>query len=87
MVLNKEAENPDKSLADLCIGEKGTICGISDDDISVKLYEMGCLPGAEVCMCRRAPFGGPVCFAVSGYMLSLRIDEARKVMLQIRNVG
>lgn len=75
-------EKAEISLAELKIGEEATICCISDEDISVKLYEMGCLPGAVVRMCHRAPFGGPVCFAVSGYHLSLRIDEAKKVMLR-----
>lgn len=71
-----------RSLAELQIGEKATICCIRDEDISVKLFEMGCLPGAEVKMCCRAPFGGPVCFSVAGYQLSLRVDEASRVMLQ-----
>lgn len=71
----------EKSLAELHVGEKGTIRTILDEEISVKLFEMGCLPGVEVRMCCRAPFGGPVCFAVSGYHLSLRKDEASLVML------
>lgn len=75
-------ENKQKSLAELQIGEKGTICCIKNDDISVKLFEMGCLPGVEVKMCCRAPFGGPVCFDVAGYHLSLRVDEASSVMLR-----
>lgn len=74
--------HPIKSLADLQVGEYGVIFAIGDEDISVKLLEMGCLPGVQVRMCCRAPFGGPVCFAVSGYHLSLRIDEAKQVMLQ-----
>lgn len=72
----------EKSLADLQVGEAGIIKSIADEDISVKLFEMGCLPGTQVRMCCRAPFGGPVCFSVSGYQLSLRIDEASNVMLQ-----
>ncbi len=71
----------EKSLAELRVGEKGTIRAIADEDVSIKLFEMGCLPGAEVRVCCRAPFGGPVCFAVSGYHLSLREDEARLIML------
>jgi ferrous iron transport protein A len=81
-VLNKSMENVQRNLAELEIGEKATICCIRDEDISVKLFEMGCLPGAEVKMCCRAPFGGPVCFSIAGYQLSLRVDEASRVMLQ-----
>jgi ferrous iron transport protein A len=82
MILNNKDLNLKRSLADLQIGESGVIAMITDEEITVKLFEMGCLPGVNVKMCCRAPFGGPVCFDVAGYHLSLRIDEAKKVMLR-----
>ena len=57
-------------------GEIGTITGFTDDQLSVKLMEMGCLPGVPVRFNFAAPFGDPVCISVAGYELSLRIDEA-----------
>ena len=36
------------NLADLKIGEKGEIVGFTDELLSLKLLEMGCLPGTEV---------------------------------------
>lgn len=43
--------------------------------------EMGILPGSEVKMCSKAPFGGPVCVEVCGYCLSLRKREAGLIMI------
>jgi ferrous iron transport protein A len=70
-----------KSLADLKLGEKGTICCFKDEEMSLKLMEMGCLPGVEVEVSCMAPFGGPICITVSGYNLSLRTNEAATIML------
>jgi len=75
-------ELPQKSLADLKIGEKGVICCFKDEEMSLKLMEMGCLPGVEIQMGCKAPFKGPVCIHVSGYNLSLRVDEAATIMLR-----
>jgi ferrous iron transport protein A len=71
-----------KSIADMKIGEKGVICCFQDEDMSLKLLEMGCLPGTEVKMSNKAPFGGPVCIKVSGYALSLRKDEAATIIIR-----
>jgi len=71
-----------KSVADLKIGEFGTICCFKDRKMSLKLLEMGCLPGAEVRISCKAPLGDPICIKVSGYNLSLRLDEAATIMLK-----
>ena len=73
-----------KSLAELKIGEKGVICCFKDEEMSLKLMEMGCLPGIEVKVGCKAPFGGPICINVEGYNLSLRVDEATTIMLQVQ---
>ncbi len=74
-----------RSLADLKVSEKGTIKGFSDEKLSVKLIEMGCLPGAEIEMNFTAPFHGPMAVKVAGYHLSLRRDEAQCVLLEKEN--
>jgi ferrous iron transport protein A len=71
-----------KSVADLKIGEKGTICCFKDKIMSLKLLEMGCLPGSEVKMCCKAPLGDPICILVSGYNLSLRVEEAATITIK-----
>jgi ferrous iron transport protein A len=71
-----------KSLADLKIGEKAVITHFQDEVMSLKLLEMGCLPGTEVQLRYIAPFGDPICIQVSGYSLSLRLAEAKTVLIQ-----
>jgi ferrous iron transport protein A len=50
--------------------------------MSVKLMEMGCLPGEEVRVERIAPLGDPIAINVAGYVLSLRKREASTIILQ-----
>lgn len=71
-----------RSVADLRRGEKGIINGFLDDALSLKLLEMGCLPGSEIEMNFTAPFGDPICISVSGYNLSLRLDEANTIAIE-----
>lgn len=68
-------------LSDLKIGERAIIKEFTDSSLSVKLMEMGCLPGEPVVLERIAPFGDPIAIRVSGYQLCLRKDEASKVIL------
>ena len=70
-----------KTLAQMKPGDTGIISGFTDDQISVKLMEMGCLPGVPVRVNFTAPFGDPMCISVSGYELSLRIEEAASISI------
>lgn len=70
-----------KSVADLKVGEKGTIRSFTDQEMSLKLLEMGCLPGHEVELSHKAPMGDPICIRVLGYQLALRISEAKTIEL------
>ena len=62
-------------------GEVAIISGFTDDYISVKLMEMGCLPGIPVRFNFSAPLGDPICISVSGYELSLRLEEAATITI------
>ena len=70
-----------KSVADMVPGETGIISGFLDDQLSSKLLEMGLLPGTSVRFNFTAPFGDPVCVSVSGFDLSLRVDEASMISI------
>lgn len=70
-----------KTLADLQVGDKAIIAALQSDEVSIRLMQMGCVPGCEVELKCKALMGGPVCVNVSGYHLSLRIIEAEKVLL------
>lgn len=62
-------------------GEKGTIINIKSSSLTIKLMEMGLLPGKTVIYNFKAPLGDPISVQISGYSLSLRIDEAQLIEL------
>ncbi len=70
-----------KTIADLKIGERGIIVNFTDEGLSLKLLEMGCLTGTQVTMTHIAPFGDPIAVKVSGYVLSMRKDEAATIIV------
>ena len=70
-----------KNVAEMKPGEIAIIGGFLDESISLKLLEMGCLPGTPVRFNFRAPLGDPICISISGYELSLRIEEAASISL------
>ncbi len=70
-----------RTIADLRKGETAVISRIIDNDLALKLLEMGCLPGEPVVLQHVAPLGDPVCIRISGYSLSLRKREAASIQL------
>ena len=62
-------------------GESGIIKEFTDLEMSVKLMEMGCLPGEPIYVERIAPLGDPIAVTISGYQLSLRKQEASTIIL------
>ena len=74
-----------RSLASLKKGQKGVIDSFTDYELSLKLMEMGCVPGEPIELIRIAPPGDPLVISVSGYMLTLRKDEALTVKIQVHS--
>jgi len=70
-----------KNVSEMQPGDIGIIAGFTDEYLSVKLMEMGCLPGIPVRFNFKAPFGDPICISVSGYELSLRLEEAATISI------
>jgi ferrous iron transport protein A len=69
-------------LSQLAPGERATIVSFTDLDMSVKLMEMGCLPGEVVEIERFAPMGCPIAIRVAGYQLCLRKSEASIIIIE-----
>lgn len=69
-------------LSQLKVGQKGTIVSFTDLEMSIKLMEMGCLPGEVVEVERFAPFGDPMAIQVAGYKLCLRLSEAEVIVIE-----
>lgn len=71
----------DKKLSELKPGQSAVIKRFTSNDLFLKLMEMGCLPGERVVLEQTAPLGDPVSISVSGYTLSLRLNEAEEIIV------
>ena len=69
-------------MADLKVGESGIISGFQNSSLTLKLLEMGFLPGSMIKLNFKAPLGDPLSIRVSGYNVSIRLDEAAMILLQ-----
>ncbi|HLP36781.1 FeoA family protein [Lacibacter sp. H375] len=74
-----------KRLSELEPGQKAIIHSFENDEIFLKLMEMGCVPGEEVTVEMQAPLGDPISIKVAGYQLSLRIEEAQSILVKTSN--
>ncbi len=72
-----------KRLSELAIGQQAIIHSFEKDDIFIKLMEMGCVPGEKVVVEQIAPLGDPISIGVSGYHLSLRLNEANSIFVEL----
>jgi len=72
-----------KLLSELKRGQRAVIDSFTDYETSLKLLEMGCIPGEEIEVVRIAPLGDPMAISVSGYQLSLRKDEAAVMKVKV----
>ncbi len=70
------------NLSQLKPGERGKITSFTDEEMAVKLMEMGCLPGEWVLVERFAPLGDPMAIRISGYQLCLRKSEASVILIE-----
>jgi ferrous iron transport protein A len=72
-----------KRLSELKIGDKATILSFEKDEIFIKLMEMGCVPGECLKVEQIAPLGDPISISIAGYSLSLRLNEANSIFVEI----
>lgn len=70
-----------RTVDDMKPGETAFIAGIADEQLSVKLMEMGFLPGVAVRYLFAAPLGDPLCVSVLHYDLVLRKAEAAQIQI------
>ncbi len=72
-----------RTLADLKRGERGIIKDFSEENIPLKLLEMGCLPGNEVQMLQMAPFRDPMYLNINGSHLAIRKEIALLIEIDL----
>jgi ferrous iron transport protein A len=71
-------------LSKLPIGSRGRVAEIEgDDEVSIRLMEMGLVPGVELVLLGVAPLGDPLELELRGYRLSIRKAEAARIMVQV----
>lgn len=71
-----------KKLSELVPGKKAKIVALEDQELVLKLMEMGFLEGEDIVVEQIAPLGDPISVMVSGYQVSLRINEAESIMVE-----
>ncbi|MFT3979178.1 MAG: FeoA family protein [Ferruginibacter sp.] len=71
-----------KRLSEINVGQTAEIASIENDDIFLKLMEMGCVPGEIITVQQTSLFRDPISITVSGYVLSLRKDEAKYIIVK-----
>ncbi len=71
-----------KRLSELDSGRKARILSFENNDLFLKLMEMGCVPGELVRIEQIAPLGDPISISVAGYSLSLRLNEAENIFVE-----
>ena len=73
------------TLADLGLGQRGIVVGLGDADDTQKrrLTAFGLVRGTEITVDRAAPMGNPRAYALLGYRLSLRNEDARAILLTV----
>jgi Fe2+ transport system protein FeoA len=72
-------------LSELKPGQEGIIKEFISNDIFLKLMEMGCVPGEKILLEQVAPLGDPISVRIAGYHLSLRLNEAEHIFVELIN--
>lgn len=81
-----------RTIADICFmlplstlkkGQSAIIVEVLNHGESMKLMEMGCLPGEKITLENIAPLGDPIAISVAGYKLSLRKSDAEKLLVSL----
>jgi ferrous iron transport protein A len=72
-------------LSELKLGQEAIISRFDRNEIYLKLMEMGCVPGERILLEKVAPLGDPISINISGYSLSLRLNEAEHILVDLIN--
>lgn len=71
-----------KRLSQIGPGGIVRILSFENNDLFLKLMEMGCVPGEMIRVEQIAPLGDPISIIVAGYNLSLRLNEADNIFVE-----
>lgn len=71
-----------KTINQLYIGQKATITGFSDENISLVLNELGFFLGETIELASIAPMGDPICIKSQETLISIRESEAKSIQIK-----
>lgn len=72
-----------RTLADLKPGEGGVVAQVGGEGaLHRHLLDMGITPGVFILLQKAAPMGDPLELHLRGYALTLRLEDARKILLK-----
>jgi ferrous iron transport protein A len=71
-------------LSELTFNQVARVQAIKGEELSLKLFEMGLLPGEEVELENVAPFGDPIAIRVGEYKMCLRRRDAECIEVNIQ---
>ncbi|HUS89635.1 MAG TPA: FeoA family protein [Desulfosporosinus sp.] len=78
----------ERFLGDLKSGERACVeCIQGGGAIRRRMMDMGIVPGVELEVVRRAPFGGPLQVRLKGYYLAMRRGECAKIVVTETHQG
>ena len=70
-------------LSKLPAGKRAVIISHEQSDFQLTLMEMGCVPGEPVWVEMIAPLGDPMAIQIAGYYLSIRKQDADKILVEL----
>lgn len=73
--------NTEHKLSEAKKGSLVRIESIEDERLSIQLLCMGCMIGENAFVEQIAPVGDPMMISIDGALLSLRKDDAKKVII------
>jgi ferrous iron transport protein A len=71
-------------LSELKYGQIAQVTEVRGEELAIKLFEMGLLPGEEVQLENIAPFGDPIAIRVGEYKMCLRVADAHHIDVNLK---
>ena len=70
------------TLRDLNVGKSGRVLTVGGEKVlRRRLLEMGITPRTVITVKKAAPMGDPIELLLRGYVLTLRLEDAEKIMI------
>ena len=74
--------NTEKTLKDLKVGQTGKVIAVGGEGaMRRRLLDMGITPNTLITVRKVAPMGDPIELVLRGYVLSIRLDDAKKITI------